>query len=361
MTENHDNTIITGRNVFSKLYGKKRLFLKVWIITFAISAAYILPQPRIYTASTMLAPEMGGSDNAGGLSSIASAFGVNLGDMSSMDAIYPTLYPDLISSNDFIVGLFDIQVETLDGSIHTDLYTYMVKHQKTNIYMQPYYWIKRKVKAMFTESQPHGGSTTVNPSRLTEPQYNVVEILRSSIICTVDPLTSVISLKVNAQDPLVAACLADSICVRLQNFITEYRTSKAKIDVEHYDALVQSSYREYQQALEEYSDFCDSHKNITMQAANSERDKLETEMFMALSKYQAMSAQAENAKTKLQENTPAFTTLQNAYVPLLPSAPKRVFFCIGMLILATIITTAKVLKDELFSTIVFFSSPKNEQ
>ena len=87
-------------------------------------------------------------------------------------------------------------------------------------------------------------------------------------------------------------------------------------------------------------------------------DKLEIESSMALSKYQAMSAQAENAKHKLQEKTPAFTTLQNASVPLRPSAPKRVFFCLGMLILATIVTSCRIFKTELYSTIVFFSNKK---
>jgi hypothetical protein len=90
----------------------------------------------------------------------------------------------------------------------------------------------------------------------------------------------------------------------------------------------------------------------------SERDKLEVECSIALNKYQATSAQAENARQKLQEKTPAFTTLQNASVPLRPSAPKRMFFCLGMLILATIITSCKILKTELYSTIVFFSNKK---
>ncbi|MCM1372190.1 MAG: chain-length determining protein [Bacteroides sp.] len=357
MTEKQGKTVPVKATI-QKLVDKKWLFMKVWIATFILSATYILPQPRTYTASTLLAPEMGAGDNAGGLSALASSFGFNIGGGSSVDAIYPTLYPELISSNDFIVGLFDIQVETLDGSVRTDLYTYLTKHQKSAIYKKPVFWVKRKLKAMFSDPIPQGNGSTVNPSRLTEQQFNVVEILKANIICNVDPLTSVISLRVNSQDPLVAASLADSVCARLQDFITSYRTSKAKIDVEHYTALVQSSYGDYKKAMDKYATFCDRHKNISMQATNSERDRLETELAMALSKYQAMSTQAENAKTKLQENTPAFTTLQNASVPLRPSAPKRVFFCLAMLMLATLITTARILKDELYSTISFFGSTK---
>lgn len=355
-----DNKIIPAKNIFNKLRAKKFLFLKVWIITFILSVAYIVPQPRTYSASTLLAPEMASGDEMGGLSAIASSFGFNLGEGGSVDAIYPTLYPDLLSSNDFIVSLFDVQVKTIDGEIQTDLYTYMLKHQKKSFYMKPIYWVKSQFKNLFDKQRTGGGGEEgrVNASFLTEQQFNIVENLKGNIICNVDQLTSVISIKVNAQDPLVAANLADSVCARLQNFITEYRTSKARIDLEHYETLVRDAQKDFEKAQLEYSNFCDSHRNMTSQAVMSERDKLEVECSIALNKYQATSAQAENAKQKLQEKTPAFTTLQNASVPLRPSAPKRMFFCLGMLILATIITSCKILKTELYSTIVFFSNKK---
>lgn len=355
-----DNQTVSARNIFNKLWAKKYLFLKVWVITFILSAAYIVPQPRTYSSSILLAPEMASGDEMGGLSAIASSFGFNFGEGSSVDAIYPTLYPDLLASNDFIVNLFDVQTKTIDGKIQTDLYTYMLKHQKTTFYKRPFYWAKRQFKNLIDKQRTGGGADggKIDASFLTEEQFNIVENLKSNIICNVDQLTSVISIKVNAQDPLVAANLADSVCAKLQKFITEYRTSKARVDVEHYEALVKDAQESYEKAQKEFSDFCDSHKNMTSQAVLSKRDKLEIESSMALSKYQAMSAQAENAKHKLQEKTPAFTTLQNASVPLRPSAPKRVFFCLGMLLLATTITSFKILKSELYSTIVFFSNKK---
>lgn len=365
MTANDSNTV-QGQQIAKKLWARKSLFLKVWIITFVLSVAYIVPQPRTYTASTMLAPEMSSADQAGGLSALASSFGFNLDMGGTVDAIYPTLYPDFISSNNFIVSLFDIQVETIDGAIKTDLYTYLLKHYKVTFYMKPFYWVKRQfrnwvdAKRTANDSSNSNGGTGINPSFLTEQQFNVAEMLKGSIICNVDPLTNVISIKVNAQDPLVAASLADSICTRLQTSIIAYRTKKSRVDAEHYAKLVEESRQSYVAALKAYSDFCDSHKNIAQQTVLSERDQLEMEMSMALGKYQAMVTQLENANAKLQEVTPAFTTLQNASVPLRPSAPKRVFFCLAMLILATIATTASILHKEMYSTIVFFSNKKEE-
>ncbi len=357
------NTPIPLHQIKKKLWTRKFLFLKVWIITFVLSVAYIVPQPRLYSASVLLAPEMSSGEQVGSLSALASSFGINLDSDASLDAIYPELYPEFIASNNFIVSLFDIQVQTIDGEIQTDLYTYLLKHQKRTFYMKPIYWVKLKFKNWVDSKRPSGsgeGKSGINPSFLTEEQFNIAEMLKGDIVCNVDPLTNVISLKVNAQDPLVAACLADSICMRLQGAITNYRTNKARVDVEHYHKLVISSKEEYFATAKTYSDFCDSHKNITQQTTQTEHDKLALEMSMALHKYQAMVTQLETSRAKLQEATPAFTTLQNASVPLRPSAPKRVFFCLAMLILATIGTTYKVLKNEIYSTIIFFSNDKGK-
>lgn len=57
------------------------------------------------------------------------------------------------------------------------------------------------------------------------------------ISCQVDDETQVITLRVRAQDPLVAATMVDSVCAHLQDFITEYHTSKARVDLDYYRKL----------------------------------------------------------------------------------------------------------------------------
>lgn len=46
-----------------------------------------------------------------------------------------------------------------------------------------------------------------------------------------------ISISVEAQDPLICATLTDTVQNRLQQFITDYRTSKARKDLEYYQEL----------------------------------------------------------------------------------------------------------------------------
>lgn len=342
----------------AKLLKRKKLFGIVWGVTFVLACLYIFPQPRYYTSKVMLAPEMTSSSALGGLGSIASSFGFDLGSEGSADAIYPELYPDLMSSNDFIVSLFNIPVKTIDGDIETDLYTYETQYQKSAFYDAPKIWLRKAIKSLFPKkTYPSGGEDgKINPFQLDEMQTAVVDKLKGEVYCIVDSRTSVFTIHVTAQDPLVAATLADSVRIRLQAFITDYRTSKARIDLKYYEQLVQDTKAEYIKAQEAYSAFCDSHQDIVLSSWTSERDRLENEMSLKYNAYTAMTTQWQAAQAKVQERMPAFTVLQNASVPIKPAGPKRMIFVATMLIFATLVTIGYVLKSELMHILVFFTS-----
>ncbi|MDY5542341.1 MAG: chain-length determining protein [Bacteroidaceae bacterium] len=335
--KNTDIEVIDLRLVAQKLWKKRGLFVRVWIVTFILACLWILPQPRYYDTTVVLAPEIGGQNTGGGLASIASSFGVDIGSIQSEDAIYPTIYPDLFDSKDFIVGLFDIRVKTMDGEVDTTLYQYMHKYEKKNPVTRPFNLALGYIKNLFEDNKgAQGNANTVDPSRLTRRQEVICAKIKKNISCDVDIKTDIITIKVTAKDALVSATLADSVSSRLQQFITDYRTSKARRDLDYYQKLTDEAKASYDAATEAYSRYCDQHSNIILQAAISERDKLENEMSMCLSAYTAMNTQLQACKAKVQERTPAFTILQSASVPNKPAGPKRMIFVAAMLVLATI-------------------------
>lgn len=334
------------------LWGRKKLFFKIWTTVFILSCLWIFPQPRYYTAEVMLAPEAGGDNAMGGLGSIAASFGLNLGGLSSSDAIYPELYPDFMTSTDFVVSLFDIPVKSLDGEINTTLYDYECKHQKQAFYKKPISWIRTKVKNWLSPTQ-EGSLRQVNPFMLTERQFEIVEKLRNDIGCTVDNLSSVFIIRTKAQDPLIAATLADSVRVRLQDAIIRYRTNKITLDVKHYEEVVEQARQDYEKARLEYSTFCDSHINMSNETMSSRKSALDNEVSLQYNIYATARASLQASTMKLQERTPAFTVLQNAFVPIKPAGPKRVIFVLTMLVLSTFVTAVYLLRKEIKSFVVF--------
>ncbi len=335
--------------IFRKIWEHKKLYIRTLSITFVLSCAVILFMPRYYTATVRMAPEMAGAEAGGALGSIASSLGFNIGEMQTTDAISPLLYPDVIATNDFVVDLLQIPVTTIDGSIQCSYYDYMSKY-----YKEPFWTVAKSkaigwVKSFFpSDEDPVAGDAKINPFQLSRFQTAIFARITKNISCVVDKKTGVISITVQAQDALVAATMADSVQAHLQDYIIKYRTSKARVDVEHYQQLVSQTKLDYEQAVNKYSEYCDSHQNVILQSYISERDKLENDMQTRFSTYSAMLAQLETAKAKLQERTPAFTMLQSPTVPVKPAGPKRMIFVLGMLMLVAIVQSIYVVREELF-------------
>lgn len=342
--------VIDLTEVWKLLKTKKKVFFIVLPIVFVLSCLYIFPQPRYYRCSVKLAPEITGENAAGGLSSLASQFGVNLGG-ASQDAIYPLLYPDVVSSNEFVIGLLGINVKSVDGLVNTDYYNYMAKLQKKNPITAPVKKVTRSIGKLFASKDqpgPPNKGTGMSAFRMSKKDSELLDQIKSNISCDVDKKTEVITIKVEDQDPLVCATMADSVRNHLQTFITKYRTNKARVDVEHYEKLAKQSKREYEYCVREYSAYCDANQDVMLQSFISKRDELENEMQLKFNAYNAMRTQLEAMRVKLQEKTPAFTTIESATVPVKPAGPKRIIFIFGMCFLATFVTALWLARKQLF-------------
>ena len=296
-----------------------KLMMSVFVVVAAIlGLAVSFGTPKEYKASVMLAPETATSNSlTSNISSLASMVGMNMDFSKSNDAIYPEIYPDLIQSSDFIVNLFPVKVTTKDGSVTTDYFDYLQKHTREPWYMAPANWLKRLVEKL----KPDDGfystdSTKVNPFRLTKEQYRIAHNIGKSIDCTVDKKTSVISIEVTDQDPVVSATMADSVRERLQTFITKYRTQKARNDLAYMEKLFVEAKEQYVKARQQYAAYSDANQELMLQTFKSKQEDLENDMQLKYNAYTQVYEQLQLSKAKVQENTPAFTVVQSASVPI---------------------------------------------
>lgn len=318
----------------------KNLYYKVLSITFVVSAIIMLSIPNYYKCTVMLAPELSGSTkSSGGLASLASSFGVNInGSGNGVDAIMPALYPDLMNSVAFQTSLFPITVEKSADSTHTRMtyYDYLLNEQK-----YPWWSAGRKavvgwIKSLFAEEEKTDG---LNPFKLTKKQFQVVKAMEKKVVCDVDQKTNVISIEVTDQDPLVAATMADSVQKHLQEFITDYRTRKARVDLEYNQKLYKETKARYEKARQLYAEYTDANQDIILQTVRQKQTDLENEMQLKYNAYTQIAAQLQLSEAKVQQETPAFTTLQPATVPVEKAGPSRVKMCLIFLFLAFFGTT----------------------
>ncbi len=343
MEDNKQDEVIDLRKIVIKIWRRKKLFFKVLPIVFIISCVYIVVIPRYYKCSVMLAPEVENPVSGGSLSSLASSFGINLNSATSADAISPTLYPDLMASTDFIVSLFPVTVTTEEGDLTVNYCDYIMKHQKKSIWGIPFAW----VKSLFQEkSEPFSGTDKINPFRLTRKQADVVKAISEKIECSIDKKTDVITITVEDQDKLICAAMADTVSVLLQKFITEYRTNKARNDMEYYEKLTRQAKMDYDSVLQAYGRYMDANMNLILQSYKLKQTELENDLQLKFNTYTALNTQFQAAKAKVQERTPAFTTLQCATVPIKPAGPKRMIFVVAMMFLSCVGIVIYILKDD---------------
>ena len=116
------NSSIDFGKLFQDLQKHKKLFFKVLGWTFVAACVIVLSIPNYYKCTVTLSPEISGSKNTSSLASIASSFGVNLGGVlgNSTEALFPTLYPDLMNSTEFKSGLFKL-IQFHGSSLSDDL------------------------------------------------------------------------------------------------------------------------------------------------------------------------------------------------------------------------------------------------
>ena len=340
------NNKLSILDLYSDIYKNRRIYYRVLAVTFVLAAFVTLCIPNYYRCTVKLAPELSGNSKTGSLASLASSFGINIASGNfGTDALIPTLYPDLINSVAFRASLFPITIEQEDDSTHTRVsyYDYLLNEQR-----KPWWSYLGNVtlewaKSLFSdEEEPNG----VNPFKLTKKQFKIVKEMEDKVVCDVDKKTLVITIDVIDQDPLVAATMADSVQIRLQKFITDYRTRKARIDLEYNQKLLKESEERYENARLAYSHYADANRNVLFEDFRTECTKLENKMQIEYRAYSQVAAQLQLAEAKIQEDTPAFTILQPATVPVKKEGPKRAVLCLMFLFLAFMGTTVYVWHKE---------------
>ena len=324
-------------SIAKKLWPHRKRYCYVLPATLILTYLLTTCMPRYYDCKVSLAPETTGtslSGSLGSLGSLASSFGLggSLAKMGSQDAIYAELYPQVIESRDFLAELMPVEVQTKKGDVKCNYYTYLRDKQSAA------WWdvVQGKIKEWFspTPADQSNGTEKLSVFNLTKLQSDIFNSAKGKIKCTHDKKTDVVSITVQDQDPLVCATMADATCKKLQDFIIDYRTNKARIDYKYYERLCEESKQAYEQARKAYASFADAHQNAVLVSYTAKIEALENEMQQKYNIYNAMNTQKQAAAAKLQEATPAFTLIQSASVPVKPAGPTRMFISIIMMILS---------------------------
>lgn len=313
--------------LISKLWKKKAMIIKWCIVGAVIGLVVGFSIPKTYSSAVTLAPETQQRTNSS-VSSIASMMGVNLNN--SVDAISVEMFPDVVHSTPFIVELFElpVQFEWKGEMMNTTLLEYMLDYQKTPWWtpvmqapMKALGWAMSLVSG--EEEETEGTAGPLDPTNLPKKERGVVKFFAENIMVNVDKKTGKTSMSLQMQDPRVVATVLNAVVENLKEYMSDYRTSKARQDVENLAEICTERKADYYKAQQAYAKFVDANKSVVLQSAQAERERLQQEMNLAYQVYSQVATQLEGARIQEQQAKPVFAIIDPVTVPLRKTAPSK--------------------------------------
>ena len=338
---NDEELEIDLMDLLRKVIGIRKKIYKAAGIGLIIGVIVAISIPKQYTVEVTLSPEMG-NNKGGGLSGLAASFlgsGVTMGD--GTDALNASLSADIVSSTPFLLELSNMKVP-VSGGEEISLSSYLNEESSP-------WWgyvigfpgmVMGGAKSLFTENEDEPISSdkvSRGAIELSKKETEKIETLKKMIAAAVDKKTSMTSISVTFQNPKVAAVVADSVVKKLQEYIIDYRTFKAKEDCIYLEKLFKERQQEYYAAQKKYADYLDSHDNIILQSVRAEQERLQNDMSLAYQVYSQVANQLQVARAKVQEEKPVFAVVEPAVVPLYPSGTSRKVYVLVFVFLSVCI------------------------
>lgn len=343
-TTNDDEFQIDWMGILRQLLAiRKKLYIAA-AVGVVLGILIALGSPKQYTVSITLSPEMGSGKSGSGLASMAASFlGGSIGS-DSPDALNATLTPDIVASTPFLLELFDAHVESQDKQIDTTFTAYLDEQKSSwlGYVLKVPGMAVGGIKSLFSDNKEQEKAETVQEGtiELNKEDATKLKILRQQITAEVEKKTAITTLSVTLQDPKVTATIADSVVSKLQQYITTYRTSKAKEDCQYLEKLFKERQQEYYDAQQRYARYVDANSNMVFQSTMAERERLQNDMNLAYQVYSQVAQQLQVARAKVQEEKPVFAVVEPAVVPLDPSGISRKVIVLGIIFLTVAFTGA---------------------
>ena len=275
---------------------KQIVIISIIFVTIGIVAA--LFWPITYTSSTTFINSQTESAPASGLSGVASLVGINLGAFSGNE-IPPTMYPQIGESVEFKRSLLK---STIDKE----------KQIKLESFLADYNQIKTPE------------SIENNKLFISEYEDKLFDLINDIISISVDQKDAFVTISANMPKSEYAANICINAREILQKTVINNRIKSAEQKLDYSEKQLKSKRIEFEEIQNKLAYFNDSNLNLVNSSVINERNKLEAEFEIINAVMIELSKQVEQRKLQVSEDTPVFSIIKEASMPVRRSSPKRI-------------------------------------
>ena len=276
---------------------RKQIIIISFVFTL-IGVAKSLLSPVVYSSSTTFINSQKESSSNSGLSGVASLVGINLGGMNSGSEIPATMYPQIGESIEFKRALLDSYID-----------------EKQQI----------KLGGFLADDNAIEKSVTENNNKLFVSEYenSLFNILNDVISISVNQKDGFVTILANMPESEYAANTCINAREILQETIINNKIKSAKQKLEYSEKQLASKRIEFIEIQNKLAYFNDSNLNLVTSSVINEREKLEAEFQIINAVMIELSKQVEQRKLQVSEDTPVFSIVKEASMPVKRSSPKR--------------------------------------
>lgn len=348
--------------LLKKIWSKRTLIFKITGVFIFLGLLIALLSPTEYTAEATLIPEVKSSQ--GSASSLLREYGSILGIRGASNTGYnstipPQLYPNIVQSLPYQIELMNAEVSFSEFDTTTTLYSFF------NEIYSPFSLIgfiksytiglPARISSLFAGENLNDRTFPRKISRdsvlvLSQKQMGTVNKLRERLMISVDQETGLLEITAILPDPRGVAELAKTGIRLLKENVKEYRTEKARQNLEFVQEQVKEARIRFEEAQNRLAEFRDSNLNLATAKAKSREQELQSQYDLTFDLYNTLSQRLEQAKLDLQEETPVLSVLQPVSVPLNKSAPNSKLIILISGILGSILSLGWILVKDWWET-----------
>lgn len=322
------------------VWGERKKVVKLGCAAAVAGLFFAFGSGEEYTATARLLPYRTG---ASGISGLAGLAGLRLPPGSSDQTITADLYPEVANSQDFRISIAETKLTfTSIGKSATYVEFFRDLHPAPPVDELINYTINLSTKIISYlrprshESRPESSQRADASPRIQsyDQQYlELVNTLRKRLSVSIEKKTSIITITARMPDQYAAADLVRVTSDHLMKRIIDYETGKAGEQYRFANEQHQQAKSRFERAQRELASFADRNRALMSASSQIDRDRLQRDYDLAFEVYQQFSREVEQARIKMNQDTPVFTVIDKVMVPALRSSPKRT----QILVIATLL------------------------
>ncbi|OOG71192.1 Wzz/FepE/Etk N-terminal domain-containing protein [Algoriphagus sp. A40] len=337
MAENSINNNSTGTLAYLQLLqavlkDRKKLLIFSGVGLF-LGILVAFTTPREYQSSSYVLLESEGEGSSlGQMGALAGLAGINVSQLQSGQmALTSEVFPEVIHSRDFLLEISKekFKFESKNSQIQS-LEEYYYEEKPSNIVKKALNFIlsiPAIVVGWFASPDPMPANLATSENgqvdylNLTSQEFFIVGELKKRIL--IEQKGKLIRLNVSMPEPLIAAQVNSLVLERLIAYVTEYKVGRQRRNIEFIEERVLETEKKFDEAQMRLASFRDANQGLISQRARTREEQLEFEFNIAYNVYNTIKQELEQSAIQLKKETPIFTVLEKAAIPLGSSKPNK--------------------------------------